>query len=81
MWWEVKYSHRQVEALERGSVWKAWEAGEILGDERLKTYMMQIMQEEGLEGAWTHLPQWSGALEMQQGLEHLWPTGEYPVIE
>lgn len=30
---------------------KAWEAGEILGDERLKTYMMQIMREAGWEGA------------------------------
>lgn len=31
------------------------------------------MQEEGWEGAvggWTHLPQWSGALGAQQGLEH-----------
>lgn len=58
-----------MEALERGSVWKAWEAGEILGDESLRTYMIQIMQEVGWEeaeltchsgqGVWQHSRDWS----------------------
>lgn len=71
---------------------KAWEAGEILGDERLKTYMMQIMREAGWEGACGRLssPATVARVSGKAGGTgtSLWSSwrssrklGEYPAVE